>query len=103
MKWCDIGARVGAELEKLHAAVVAHRKVKLQKGHAADVGKRSSGCADVNKRAKAFHCVVPVEQKNEEDALGRMCEEVARKKAKTIKDSATTEKVPCKKAKTIKD
>ena len=88
-----MGARVGAELEKLHAAVVAHRKVKLQKGHAADVGKRSSGCVDVNKRAKAFHCVVPVEQKNEEDALGRMCEEVARKKAKTIKDSATTEKV----------
>ena len=103
MKWCDIGARVGEELEKLHAAVVAHRKAKLEKGHAADVVKPSSGCADVNKRAKAFHCVVPVEQKNEEDALGRMCERVARKKAKTIMDSATTEKVPRKKAKTSKD
>ena len=73
----------------------------MEKGHAADVVKRSSGCADVNKRAKAFHCVVPVEQKNEEDALGRMCEEVAM--VEVHEDSATIELVPRKKAKTIKD
>ena len=78
------------------AAVVADRQVKL-----ADVAKRASGVADVNKRAKAIHCVVPVEQKNEEDALGRMCEEVAL--VEVQEDSATIELVPRKKAKTIKD
>ena len=42
-----------------------------------------------------------MEQKNEEDASGRMGEEVAL--AEVHDDSATIESVPRKKAKTIKD
>ena len=44
-KWCDIDARVGDELKKLHAAVLADREAKcvtVEKGRAAVVAKITS-------------------------------------------------------------
>ena len=67
----------------MRAAVVADRQAKLD-NFAADVEKRVMR----NERPVALKRANAVE-KNEEVVLGRMCEEAARKTAKTIKDSVT--------------